>query len=97
MRRVGRVIVLGCVAAVLLPVGVAHADPDGGPAQSRVSNMGLCSAFLAHLGARAEVNHLIREIGPYLPDGPFDSPGELYRIRAREHPDAPAAVECLAR
>jgi hypothetical protein len=88
---------LWCLAITMLPAGIAHADPDGGPAAPVVSNMGLCSPFLAKIGVRAEVNHLIREIGPFLPDGPYNSPGELYRVRAREHPEAPAAVECLQR
>ena len=96
MRRMMRV-GLCCVAITVLPAGIVHADPDGGPAVPVVSNMGLCSPFLAKAGVRADVNHLIREIGPFLPDGPYNSPGELYRIRAREHPNAPAAAECLQR
>ena len=96
--RGGAVLVGLTVAAVgVLPAGAPLAQPDGGPGQAHVSNMGLCSAFLAQIGARADVNHLIKEIGPFLPDGPFDSPGELYRIRARQHPNAPAAQECLPR
>ncbi|MEO6651278.1 MAG: hypothetical protein ABIP17_01305 [Ilumatobacteraceae bacterium] len=93
MTKIG----LSCIAMAMLPAGIVHADPDGGPAVPVVSNMGLCSPFLAKLGFRADVNHLIREIGAFLPDGPFSSPGELYRIRAREHPNAPAAAECLQR
>ena len=93
-----RALVLLCgVALGSSPIATIHAAPDGGPAQPVVSNMGLCSAFLAQAGVRADVNHLIREFGPFLPDGPYESPGELYRIRAREHPDASAAEECLER
>jgi hypothetical protein len=80
-----------------MPAGTALAQPDGGPAQGAASNMGLRSAFLAQLGVRDDVNHLLKEIGPFLPDVPSDSPGELYRIRAGQHPDAPAAVECVQR
>lgn len=94
-----RAVAIGLVVGAnrVVPAGSALAQPDGGPAQDNVSNMGLCSAFLAQIGVRAEVNHLLKEIGPFLPDGPFNSPGELYRIRAHQHPNAPAAAECLAR
>ncbi len=73
------------------------AQPDGGPGSDHVSNLGLCSAYLAQLGVRDDVNHLLKQIGPQLPDGPYNSPGELYRIRAHEHPDASAAQECVQR
>ena len=91
--------VIAFVAAALAvgPAGTVWADPTDTPAVERVSNMGLCSSFLGQLGARAEVNHLVQEIGPFLPDGPYNNPGELYRIRARQHPNAPAATECLQR
>jgi hypothetical protein len=59
--------------------------------------MGLCSPFLGQLGVRPEVNQLVRELGPVLPDGPFENVGELYRTRAQQHPNASAEVECLAR
>ncbi len=96
VRLAAFVLVFGA-ALGSVPAGVGHAAPDGGPAQPVVSNMGLCSAFLAQAGVRADVNHLIREFGAFLPDGPYLSPGELYRIRAREHPDASAAEECVQR
>jgi hypothetical protein len=92
--------VIACLiigALVSAPAGSVFADPDDTPAREHVSNMGLCSAFLAQIGARAEVNHLLKEIGPVLPDGPYNSPGELYRIRAQQHPNASAAQECLQR
>ena len=95
MRAVVVGLVVGAIGVV--PAGSALAEPDGTPGQAHVSNMGLCSAFLGQIGARAEVNHLLKEIGPFLPDGPYNSPGELYRIRARQHPNATAAQECLAR
>jgi hypothetical protein len=78
-------------------VSAAPQDPGDTPARPAVSNMGLCSAFLGQLGARDDVNHLLKELGPFLPDGPFDNPGELYRIRAGQHPNASAEQECLRR
>jgi hypothetical protein len=88
-----------CTVLAFSGTGVvsAGASPSDTPARGQASNMGLCSAYLARLGARSDVNTLIREFGPFLPDGPFDSPGELYRIRAKEHPDASAEEECRQR
>jgi hypothetical protein len=42
------------------------------------------------------VNLLIQALGPMLPDH-LDSPGELYRVRAKEHPTDGAEAECLPR
>ena len=98
-RRIASVAALAVLCAAA-PTGAASAEPTNPgdtPARPVVSNMGMCSAFLGQLGVRSEVNHLLKEIGPFLPDGPYNSPGELYRIRAREHPDAPAAAECVQR
>jgi hypothetical protein len=75
----------------------AAKNPGETPAKPVVSNMGLCSPFLGQLGVRPEVNRLVRELGPFLPDGPFDNTGELYRLRAQQHPNATAEQECLAR
>lgn len=97
------VLLLGGLTAVAAP---ASADPLPGTA----SNLGLCSAFLADrpapldplsgepLGgnARAGVNLLVQRYGVLLPDMP-SSPGDLYRVRAREHPDQPPEVECVPR
>ncbi len=70
--------------------------------------MGLCSAYLAQLdppvfmgdtlggNARSGVNLLIKLIGPLLPDD-LQSPGDLYKIRAHEHPTGSAQDECLPR
>jgi hypothetical protein len=82
---------LGLVLGAGSPA-LAASDPGDTPAGPVVSNMGLCSAFLGQLGARDLVNQLILT-------GAFevDTPGELYRIRAREHPGRPAELECLAR
>jgi hypothetical protein len=92
-----RRIAAGSLAAVMMmaaasPVMADGKNPGETPAGPVVSNMGLCSAFLGQLGVRDMVNHLIKS-------GLFevDTPGELYRIRAREHPGRPAEVECLAR
>lgn len=89
-------VVSGLVLGTAPAAGAAR-NPGETPARSRVSNMGLCSAYLGQLGARAQVNALVRKLGPFLPDGPFDSPGELYRIRARQHPNSTAELECEQR
>ena len=87
-----------CVAALLaLPTVTQAKGPGDTPASGNASNMGLCSAFLGQLGSRSDVNELLRELGAFLPDGPFDNVGELYRIRAKEKPTASAAEECLPR
>lgn len=101
------------LAPLALVVAAAPAQAAGegaGPAPGIRSNMGLCSSYLASLpspldpftgealggNARSGVNLLIKALGPLLPDH-LDSPGELYRIRAHEHPDASAEEECLPR
>lgn len=95
-RTVVTLLVMTAAAVPATAAGAAQ-DPGDTPARGAVSNMGLCSAYLGQLGVRADVNELVREFGPFLPDGPFDSPGELYRIRARQHPDASAEQECERR
>ena len=103
---------LACSLALVLGAGLlagpaqaAPRAPEGAP-----SNMGLCSPFLAGLpapvdpvtgellggNARSGVNQLILRYGELQPDAP-SNPGELYKIRAREHPSAPAEQECLPR
>lgn len=86
--------------------GPALAEPPSGTQ----SNMGLCSPFLAGMpslvdpvtgellggNARSGVNQLIIRYGELQPDA-LSNPGELYKIRAREHPTAPAEQECLPR
>lgn len=94
---------IALVAAIAIVGGVPAAasaqdsNPGDTPARGVVSNMGLCSSFLGQLGVRSDVNHLLKELGPFLPDGPFNSPGELYRIRASQHPNASAEEECVQR
>ena len=101
----------GSLALVLgagLLAGPAQAAPEAPPGTP--SNMGLCSPFLAGLpspvdpvtgeflggNARSGVNQLIIRYGELQPDA-LSNPGELYRVRAREHPVAPAEQECLPR
>ena len=94
------------LVGALAVAGPAQAEPLPGTQ----SNLGLCSPFLARLpspvdpitgeplggNARSGVNQLIIRYGELQPDA-LSSPGELYRIRAREHPSAPAEQECLPR
>ena len=96
------VVLVGALAVA----GPAQAEPLPGTQ----SNLGLCSPFLAGLpspvdpitgkpfggNARSGVNQLIIRYGELQPDA-LSSPGELYKIRAREHPSAPAEQECLPR
>ena len=97
-------LLLGAVA-VAGPAQAAAEAPPGAP-----SNMGLCSPFLAGLpspvdpitgetlggNARSGINQLITRYGELQPDA-LSNPGELYKVRAREHPMAPAEQECLPR
>jgi hypothetical protein len=89
---------LGALATALLAAPVATASapaPGQKPYEAGASNMGMCSAFLASLGVRDDVNHLIQE-NPGLFDG-AQSPGELYRVRAKQHENLPPPLECLKR
>jgi hypothetical protein len=97
MRRSVLVGVMLVCGSVVPGAGIAGANVDDTPAHGRASNMGLCSPFLGQLGVRPLVNQLVREMGAYLPDGPYENVGELYRVRAKEKPTAPAASECLPR
>lgn len=90
-------VALGALAAFASAASADQPTDDFGR-----SNMGLCSAFLAHLespdgasNVRALVNHLIQNAPP----GTFEvtTPGELYRVRAKQHVNAPAPLECLQR
>jgi hypothetical protein len=98
MRQAIRRRALGTVAAALLLTPVAAATPPAPgqkPYEAGASNMGMCSAFLASLGVRDDINHLIQE-NPGLFDG-AQSPGELYRVRAQQHENLPPPLECLKR
>lgn len=77
------------ISAALACVGLSTPVHAGdGATKDNVSNMGYCSAQLAKLPgslglaptARAEVNKILKIAGPSFG---VDSPGELYRIRAR--------------
>lgn len=97
--RMGRTLIAAGVAAVLAPGGTALAGPPQQPAtvvfEAGGSNMGMCSAYLgATLGVRDDVNRQIREFGDALG---ISSPGELYRIRARQPVTLPPELECLPR
>lgn len=97
------------IALAIGAVGVAG-TAQAAPGPGTPSNMGLCSPFLAGLpspvdpitgerlggNARSGVNQLIIRYGDLQPDG-LSNPGELYRIRAREHPSTPPEQECLPR
>lgn len=93
------------VRVALVPLGVmlafapaASADPSAPgqqPYEAGASNMGMCSAFLAALGVRDDINHLIQD-NPGLFDG-AQSPGELYRVRAKQRENLPPPLECLKR
>lgn len=97
-RRVfGGVAVFGVVLCASAGSVVAGDGPSDTPASGRASNLGVCSPYLGQLGVRPEVNELVRELGPFLPDGPYDSVGELYRLRAKDKPTGTAEEECLAR
>jgi hypothetical protein len=90
-------------ALVVGPVLVAPAAwADAPPSDFGRSNMGLCSPFLAQLPppagggtVRALINHLILTA----PEGTYEveTPGELYRVRAKQHVNDPAPLECLKR
>lgn len=84
------------VAALGL-AGVAGAEPPAPgerPTEAGASNMGICSSYLGQTGHRAAVNHLILEFGPVLG---VESPGELYRQRAKERNEGTPEEECLPR
>ena len=98
-------------ALVLVTGSVALAAPASAePPPGARSNLGLCSPFLAGLpaptdpvtgevlggNARSGVNQLIIRYGELQPDA-LQNPGDLYKIRAREHPTDSAAEECLPR
>lgn len=103
-RRITALAPLVCLLAVA-PAPAAAAPSPGAP-----SNLGLCSPYLASLPAvtdpftgeslggntRSGVNLLIKRYGMLQPDR-LENPGQLYRIRAHEHPTASAEDECLQR
>jgi hypothetical protein len=79
---------LAVVAVAATGAGAAGAGNEGR------SNMGLCSSYLGQLQVRDDVNAIIRQFGDQLGIG---SPGELYRVRAKQHVNGPAEQECSPR
>lgn len=84
------------IAATVAPAAVADPPAPGQrPYEAGASNMGMCSPFLAALGVRDDVNHLIQE-NPGLFDG-AEHPGDLYSVRAKQKDNLPPPLECLRR
>ena len=95
--RIERILIVLAVVAALAPASTAAAAPQPGTVvfEAGGSNMGMCSAYLgATLGVRDDVNQQIRLFGDALG---ISSPGELYRIRARQAVVLPPELECLPR
>ena len=92
-----RILIVFAIVAALVPAGTAAAKPQPGTVvfEAGGSNMGMCSAYLgATLGVRDDVNQQIRLFGDALG---ISSPGELYKIRARQPVVLPPELECLPR
>ncbi len=103
---------LACSLLVALGAGLLAGPAQAAPEApvGTPSNMGLCSPYLAALpapvdpvtgellggNARSGVNQLIIRYGELQPDA-LSNPGELYKVRAREHPLTAAEQECLPR
>jgi hypothetical protein len=95
-----RTLFVGAVAAVTVLAGAASAWAGAAaPGHDGPSNMGVCSPYLASLPApsgtgnvRSLVNHLVLS-------GAFgvDTPGQLYRVRAKQHVNAAPEIECAPR
>ncbi len=56
--------------------------------------MGICSSFLGGQQVRDDVNHIIKQFGDALG---IASPGELFRVRARQPESRAPADECVQR
>ena len=56
--------------------------------------MGICSSFLGGMQVRDDVNQIIKDFGGVLG---IQSPGELYRVRARQAESKAPAEECVQR
>lgn len=101
MKRPLMLLVAAAFSVALAPPAAA-AGPAAGyrPWEAGASNMGMCSAYLGqlpgHVGpnARSDVNHLIKALGPVLG---LSSPGDLYRVRAKQHVNEAPELECLRR
>jgi hypothetical protein len=83
-------------AAAIAPTAFGDVpSPGQRPYEAGASNMGMCSAFLASLGVRDDINHVIQQ-NPGLFDG-AEHPGDLYSVRAKQRVNQPPPLECLAR
>ena len=94
-RRRSAVLVVIAAVAVAPAATASPPAPGQRPYEAGASNMGMCSAFLAKLGVRDDVNHLIQE-NPGLFDG-ARHPGDLYSVRAKQKENLPPPLECLKR
>ena len=89
-----------CSAMLALAAGPAFGAPSTSPDPGTTvyeaggSNMGECSAFLGTLGARDDVNQIIRLHGDQLG---IENPGQIYHVRAQQEVNLPPAQECLQR
>ena len=86
-----RIILVLWVAALMVAMVVAStfpafAKPPRDPSQivsdAGGSNLGVCSSFLGRQQLRDDVNRIINSGA--IPE--IDNPGELFEIRAKEHP-----------
>lgn len=98
MKQRSVCVLLAAIAlgATVAPAAAAEPPAPGQrPYEAGASNMGMCSAFLAALGVRDDINHLIQD-NP----GSFDGaqhPGDLYSVRAKQKDNLPPPLECLRR
>ena len=98
MKRRSTLVALAALAITATVAPAAAADPSAPgqrPYEAGASNMGMCSAFLAGLGVRDDINHLIQD-NPGLFDG-AQHPGDLYSVRAKQKDNLPPPLECLKR
>jgi hypothetical protein len=98
MKRRSACVLLGALAVGVTVAPAAAAEPAAPgqrPYEAGASNMGMCSSFLAALGVRDDINHLIQE-NPGLFDG-AQHPGDLYSVRAKQKDNLPPPLECLKR
>jgi hypothetical protein len=94
-RSVAGVLAILAAAVAVQTAAAEPPAPGERPYEAGASNMGMCSAFLAGLGARDDVNHLIQQ-NPGLFDG-AEHPGDLYSVRAKQKDNLPPPLECLKR
>lgn len=95
IRRRGAILVAFAGLAAVPAATASPPAPGQQPYEAGASNMGMCSAFLAALGVRDDINHLIQE-NPGLFDG-AQHPGDLYSVRAKQKDNLPPPLECLKR